>query len=426
MKRITGIFIFLLIFACINVVSAEDTILVDNETIVFDDNSSLVLNDSVLEEDSHTHSQLSSIDSSPVMASIISAPGGTFTDFQNLINSAAAGDTIELSGNYVYNSGTDSALVGGIGVSKALTIVGNGFGFNGSKQARIFNIYASNVYVSDVFFTQGYAVTVLGGSYRGGAIFNSGGNVHIDNCTFIDNYGYIAPAIEQWQGSMYIDYCFFINNTITDNGDHTVCADRVLYITHSVFEGNNGAGASTLLIGGGGYARYNVFLSLTSSQPVGVGGGSTIDDNWWGTNTPNIPALVQLRSGSAYPTRWIVMNFTNIGNVSSSGGNVEFLSTLNQIYSSSDGLYYDVPDYMALRTVIYTATSGSLNSSSSGILWNDTVSLNYLAGLSDLTVTAKIDNQVLTVGTADIELNLTLFLVFLIIFIIENGSYFKK
>ena len=135
MKRILTIFFaILIIFTCINVVNAEDIIQEEDSN----DNLTLILNDSLVEDSSHIHTNVSDlISDSPVKAATINAPGGTFTQLQNIINSASSGDTISLTGDYTYNSGFTA---NGISINKNLNFVGNGHTIDASRSSVIFSL----------------------------------------------------------------------------------------------------------------------------------------------------------------------------------------------------------------------------------------------------------------------------------------------
>ena len=96
-----------MIFICISTVSAED---VNLENTNLTDNSTSLLDDTVI-ENSHTHEQLSKVLSdSPIKAATITAPGGSFTDLEGVINTSSSGDTININGDYIYNAGTDTSI----------------------------------------------------------------------------------------------------------------------------------------------------------------------------------------------------------------------------------------------------------------------------------------------------------------------------
>ena len=108
-------------------VSAEDVILDENNVT---DNSTSILNDTLVEDSSHTHEQLSKVlTDSPIKAATITASGGTLTQLQSIINGASSGDTINIVGDYTYNAGTDTAIkTTGISIDfKDLTINGNNY-----------------------------------------------------------------------------------------------------------------------------------------------------------------------------------------------------------------------------------------------------------------------------------------------------------
>ena len=189
-KRVVGLILtILLLFICLNAVNAENIILDDNSLTNL--NSTDILNDTLSENSSHIHSELSKVLSdSPVKKSTINAPGGTFTQLQNIINGAGSGDTIEFTGDYTYDSGTDSSYKQGIYVSKSLTIVGNGYTIDGVGQARLFYVVADNVHITDLNLIRGYAATGTWWSYytSGGGIYSQGNNLNVTFCNFSDNY----------------------------------------------------------------------------------------------------------------------------------------------------------------------------------------------------------------------------------------------
>ena len=181
MKKIVGILIIILIFACIGFVNAEDIVLNDNSTI--NDNTSLILNDTILEDNSHIHTSVSGILSdSPIKHSIVTASGGSFSDLATVISGASSGDTIDITGDYTYNSGTDSSLQSsGISFSsKNLIFKGNGHTFNGLGVATLFNIADSDVIFQDLTFKNFYK------SGNGGVITSSNSNFNFTNC-IVDN-----------------------------------------------------------------------------------------------------------------------------------------------------------------------------------------------------------------------------------------------
>ena len=96
MKKILGVlFIIFLIFTCVGVVSAGDNIDITdiNSTTLEGNVSDLSLEDSLIENTSHNHTQISNL-TGPVLNAVKTAPGGTFAQLQTIMTNAAAGDII--------------------------------------------------------------------------------------------------------------------------------------------------------------------------------------------------------------------------------------------------------------------------------------------------------------------------------------------
>ena len=108
---------------------------------------------------------------------------GSFDDLANKINQTQ--DTLILDKNYT-NSGNENQ---GILINKSITIDGEGHTLNGNKTSRIFYITADNVTLKNINFINGLGL----GSYNasdivgGGAIYWSGSNGKLINCTFTNN-----------------------------------------------------------------------------------------------------------------------------------------------------------------------------------------------------------------------------------------------
>ena len=79
---------------------------------------------------------------SPVKAATITAPGGTFSQLQSIIDGSSSGDVINITGDYSYDSGFQNY---GVSINKPLTIIGNGHTLDGLGKARCVITSASNV-----------------------------------------------------------------------------------------------------------------------------------------------------------------------------------------------------------------------------------------------------------------------------------------
>ena len=113
---------------------------------------------------------------------------GNFTSLQTEINNA--GDSIEITRDYIYDNSTDFGLKNGIFVNKTdFTINGNGHTIDGAGQARIFNIQ-SNVTLLNIKIINGF------NKEMGGAIFSGFSTLlNCENVTFVNNSADTAGAI---------------------------------------------------------------------------------------------------------------------------------------------------------------------------------------------------------------------------------------
>lgn len=111
---------------------------------------------------------------------------GDFYDLLIRIHDTPEGGVLVLDRDYEFISGLNKGIL----ISKSITIDGAGHTLNGHKVSRIFNITACNVTIKNVKFINGnaygrYFAKIVGG----GAIYWSGENGCLFNCSFIDNSG---------------------------------------------------------------------------------------------------------------------------------------------------------------------------------------------------------------------------------------------
>ena len=166
--------LLVLFYISLSFVSAADNV---NETITLDDNNDII----------HTNLK-------------------TFDDFQKEIENAKSGDTISLNTNYDYNNGFKKE---GILIDKSLTINGNANTFDGKNTVRIFNVTADNVIFNNVNFINGYVEFIDENcTDNAGAIFCTGSNLILNNCTFKNNLAGCNGG-----GAVYIEN----NNAIIKN-----------------------------------------------------------------------------------------------------------------------------------------------------------------------------------------------------------------
>lgn len=108
---------------------------------------------------------------------------GSFGELYKKINEA--GDILVLDKDYTYIDGD----IRGIPITKPITIIGNGYVINASKLSRAFNIASDNVTLINIKFINGmsYDDYFVKSPIGGGAIYWSGNNAKIINCTFENN-----------------------------------------------------------------------------------------------------------------------------------------------------------------------------------------------------------------------------------------------
>ena len=220
------------------------------------------------------------------LSSTKTVSGNTFADIQNAVDSASAGDTISLSGNYT-GDGNE------IKISKALTIEGNGAILNGESLSRILSITAKNVIINNVSFanakhTASSNVAVwdaVGSEYNGGAIF-SDSDCKITNCIFLNCFSdYHGGALELTKNSQVINSHFEDCTSLFDGG-----AMRNGYAInctfYNCFAGRHGGGVSNGAVNnssfyhcqsigdGGATSECNAYDSLMDSCSAEGSGGA--------------------------------------------------------------------------------------------------------------------------------------------------------
>ena len=216
-----------------------------------------------------------------VSTDVLEADRGTFTDLQNKINTTEAGSTITLDRDYAYNSGFD---VGGITISKNMTIEGNGHTLDGMSASRILNLERIfGLTIKNVKFKNGLAQYdqsqgTLYSNGNGGAILlgtftDAGTNLILSGCEFSNNQARNGGAIyASHAGSLIagarksltciIDNCIFTANTATFSGG-AICdssySDKNWQISNCNFDAN-AAGS-----GGAVYSQIN-YLQITNCK----------------------------------------------------------------------------------------------------------------------------------------------------------------
>ncbi|WP_407392580.1 Ig-like domain repeat protein [Methanobrevibacter sp.] len=138
---------------------------------------------------------------------VISAPEGSFSDIQTMIDYADDGDTIVLSGTYL-GSGTQ------ISITKPVNIDGNNSILDAKNLSRIFYISADNVTLKNIIFTNGKAPS----SGSGGAVQWRADDGTIENCQFNNNNANDGGALYYKGSNGVIKDSSFENNSAFYNG----------------------------------------------------------------------------------------------------------------------------------------------------------------------------------------------------------------
>ena len=207
LKRIYLVALILLVLLSVSAVSAADD---SANNIIGEDNDVIALDEAIDDDESNVD-----VLGENENAALNAGEPGTFTDLNKLINEDyASNDTIRLGSNYTYTS-TDSALIHGIPIGRAVTIDGNGYTIDGNHLARIFNVGVNdNVKFMNINFINGNA-TGEGTEIYAGAIYNYFNDKCIaENCNFTNNSAVYGGALFRVNASN----CNFTANSATGDG----------------------------------------------------------------------------------------------------------------------------------------------------------------------------------------------------------------
>ncbi len=148
---------------------------------------------------------------------------GNFSSLQTEINDA--GNTIEITDDYIYDNSTDYLLNSGIVVNKmGFTINGNGHTINGNGQARIFNVIES-ITINNLNLINGFSKDA------GGAIL-ANDRLHFENVSFENNSAHEGGAVKI--DLIEANNCVFNNNHAEKGGAVSYSFHSV--ITNSIFK----------------------------------------------------------------------------------------------------------------------------------------------------------------------------------------------
>ena len=202
---------------------------------------------------------------------------GTFSELYPIIYGASSGQVIQLNKSFYYNSTSDRNYVTGLRVRGPITIDGQGHTIDGKDASRLLYVYTSagnKVFLKNINFVNGHAISSGGVNPYGGAIFSQGGAIiEIENCTFINNK---APQTNNQGGAIYVasgnltvKTSLFENNTAYKGGAIYMRQNPTVTVKGCAFIDNNHAT--------GGYGS-NVYVESGGQNKI------HLDENWWGQN----------------------------------------------------------------------------------------------------------------------------------------------
>lgn len=138
---------------------------------------------------------------------------------------------LNLTKDYLFNNESDLNFTCGIVISNPIAINGNGHVIDAKGMARIFNITANNVVLSDIKFINAFGD-------NGGALHIRGEDVKIINCTFINDVAtveagsiYLRAPRGQIINSTFINSAAYYTGAVLVNSENAT-------VTGSYFENN--------------------------------------------------------------------------------------------------------------------------------------------------------------------------------------------
>ena len=365
MKRIGVIFTILIIFLCISCVNAEDFNLTDINMTLNDTNTvDLLIDDNLNENSSHNHTKISSISDSPIKAATYSAPGGTFTQLRSIINSASAGSTIVISGDYYQDTSTR------ITINKNLVIEGNGYTLDAMNKSTVFYITAGRLELYNTTITQSRTTS----ANMDAAVYLYGSNARFGayGCNFINNLHYasgsssghclgVAVASNSFNWVDLVD-CNFFNNSLQD------------YRTASVQQWSSRS--IVCFIEGGGKSVWVEGCNFIDNSVISKAGG-TVDLEIGGVASAYVNKCY-FKNYLAYSTANNAYSRTSFsGSVRTAGSSVVNLNFTNNVFADNYGNESDYNPFSCGRSITSSYVYGDLN------VYGNWFGNNYVLGTYD-------------------------------------------
>ena len=345
-----------------------------------------------------------------VNVTVLNITGGSYTLLQALIDNTPENGTLNLPLNITYDPDTDGWLQTGMRINKTMTLNGDGYTISGLNQARIFLITGNNVTIDNLIYTNGTALAnTLRSGTEGAAIASCGDNLTLTNSIFKNGYSNDRAAAILIVGTpngyqytrTYIDNCTFINNTCPD---FLINAEgNEIYINHCIFE-NNSMSGQTIWIRTIGNVTNSVFVNNNNRAIQNGNNQAYIENNWYGTNTPNFNSLIT----GKWPETYVIMEFTNTTPINYTTGTSNLQVTLNTVFNMTDNSTTTLIGGLPTRTVYFNWTHGNVTPNVTNISGSVNVDFDYLAypNMCNWTINATIDNQMLWIGGADIGISI--------------------
>ena len=197
-----------------------------------------------------------------------------FSSLNETINSGEA-ELILLDNDYTYDNSTDSRFkdLGGIVISRNLTIDGQGHNIDLKGALRFLNVTGYSINLKNLNITNGY-----GGN--GGALYISNGNGNFENCLFTDNNASnTGGAVFIEEGNGNFENCLFTNNNATEYGGALCIIEGIGHFANSSFSFNNASyvcGGVCIEDGDGSFANCS-FTNNSNGAVIIYGNGSFTD-----------------------------------------------------------------------------------------------------------------------------------------------------
>lgn len=216
--------------------------------------------------------------SSDIDANLTSDGDGpkTFDVIQSEIVSSNESGVIVLDGTY---SGSSKPIV----IDKPLTVRGaDGAKLDGQSKTQILQITSDNVVLENLMFANG-AISSTAAIDSGGAIYATGNNIRIVNCTFVSNSASYGGAIQSSGDNVSVIGCKFSYNKAETSGGAMELIGEGNYAENCQFEYNSGyhAGGDVSWIGSNGTLANSTFYECGDSKYPSQFGGAVV---WIGSN----------------------------------------------------------------------------------------------------------------------------------------------